>query len=186
MNPQNVPPCASTISRRLKLPGEDEHSDQGEAERHFIADHLGAGSQSAEQGILAVGRPARQSNAIDTHRCNAQDNEQSNVDIGDLEWRAYTSYGYPVADGDHRDRGQRESDCNYGRCKIQQFVDVRRSDVFFKNEFDAIGQRLQQPKGADPRGSPAVLNMTHNFALQPYGVSDRGEQHEKCDRSLDD
>ena len=42
------------------------------------------------------------------------------------------------------------------------------------------------PNGPDTRGSPAVLHVADNFALQPDRVGDRREQHEECERDLDD
>jgi hypothetical protein len=33
---------------------ENQHSDQRQAQRYFVADHLGAGTQAAEQRVLAV------------------------------------------------------------------------------------------------------------------------------------
>ena len=37
-----------------------------------------------------------------------------------------------------------------------------------KDELDAVRQRLQQPERADPCGSPAVLHVADDFALQPH------------------
>ena len=68
------------------------------------------------------------------------------------------------------DRGEREHHRQHRRDGVEQFVDVRRRDVFLEQELDAVGQRLQQAKWADPRGPPAILHVADDLALQPHGV----------------
>ena len=73
-----------------------------------------------------------------------------------------------------------------GASDVERLVDVRRRQVFFEDELDAVGQRLQQAERAHARGSPAVLDVAHHFALQPDGVGHRREQHEDREHDLDD
>lgn len=63
---------------------------------------------------------------------------------------------------------------------------MRGRQVFFEQELDTVGRRLEQAKWSDPRGAPTVLHMADHFALQPYGIRDRGEQDEQHQRNLDD
>ena len=42
-----------------------------------------------------------------------------------------------------------------------------------------------QAEWSDTRGTPAVLHVANDFALQPDGVGHRREQHKECDHSLD-
>src|SRR6185437_1982104 len=39
---------------------------------------------------------------------------------------------------------------------------------------------------ADARGTPTILNVADNFALQPHGVGHRGQQHKQDHQDLDD
>ena len=63
---------------------------------------------------------------------------------------------------------------------------MRRYQVLFEDKLHSVRQRLQQAKRADPRGSPAILNVAHNLALQPHRVRDRRKQHAECDHDLND
>ena len=65
--------------------GEDQHADQRKPKRDLVADHLRDGAQRAQQGILAVRRPSRQRHAVHADRSNAEDDQQADVDVGDLQ-----------------------------------------------------------------------------------------------------
>ena len=90
-----------------------------------------------------------------------------------------------VAERNHRNRSQRKDHRDHRRRDKQRLVDVRRREVFFEQKLESVGRGLQQSKRADPRGSPAILHVAHDFALQPDRVGDRGEQHDQNDRRLD-
>jgi hypothetical protein len=62
---------------------------------------------------------------------------------------------------------------------------VRRRQIFLEQKFRAIRQGLQQAKWTHPRGTPTVLHVAHNLALQPHGVRHRRQQHNECQHSLD-
>ena len=63
---------------------------------------------------------------------------------------------------------------------------MRRRQVFFEKKLHAIRQRLQQSERADARGSPAVLHVPDNFALQPDGIGHRRQQHEQRQHDLNE
>ena len=63
---------------------------------------------------------------------------------------------------------------------------MRWEQIFFEDKLHSVCQRLQQAKRADPRGSPAILNMADNLALQPDRVRDGREQDAECDYDLND
>ena len=65
--------------------GHDHHADQRQAQRDLVADHLRAGSQAAQQGILAVGGPSCQRNSVHAHGRHAQHYQQANVDVRDRQ-----------------------------------------------------------------------------------------------------
>src|ERR1035441_5417736 len=54
---KNVPmqmPLRVDDVAQAEASGHNHHSDQRQAQRHFVADHLSAGAQSAEQRVLAI------------------------------------------------------------------------------------------------------------------------------------
>ncbi len=62
---------------------------------------------------------------------------------------------------------------------------MRRSQIFFKDKFHSIRQRLQQAERADAGWSPAILDVADDLAFQPHGIRHRREQHNECDHDLD-
>ena len=50
---------------------------------------------------------------------------------------------------------------------------MRLRQVFLEYKFDAIGHGLQQAEWPDARGSPAILDVRGNLALEPDAVSHR-------------
>ena len=52
--PRPVAALAEYDLAQAQATGEQQNADERQAERKLIADHLGAGAQRAEQGILAV------------------------------------------------------------------------------------------------------------------------------------
>src|SRR5580704_4951978 len=62
---------------------------------------------------------------------------------------------------------------------------MRLSQIFFEDELDAVGERLQQAERSDARGTPAVLNVRRNLALQPDAISHRRQQDKDDSGRLD-
>ena len=63
--------------------GHEEHGNQAQPHGYLVGDHLGAGAESAEQGVLAVGRPAGERDAVDAQRADGEDEEKSDGEVGD-------------------------------------------------------------------------------------------------------
>src|ERR1700682_2232019 len=187
---RNNPPKRSALRihdvSQAEAAGQYEHAHQRESQRNFVTDHLRARPQPAQQRILAVGRPTRERDAVHSKRGDAEDDQQPNVDIRDLQRNVQAADGDPVAHRNHRDRSQSAHDGDDRRRDIQRLVDVRRREVFLEQELDPISQRLQQTERAHSGGSPPVLHVADNFALQPDGVSHCRQQHEECQHSLDE
>ncbi len=74
-----------TMIVEIEGPGAKDDADQREAESEFVADQLRGGAERAEQGILVVRRPAGERDAVDADGGDAEDHEQADVDVGDLE-----------------------------------------------------------------------------------------------------
>ena len=163
----------------------DHDSHQRQAKRNFIADHLGAGAQSAEQRVFAIRGPSGKRHTVHAHRSDAEHNQQPDIQIGNLQVRAPGADLDPVTKRNHRDRCNSKYDRNDWRRDIEGLVHVRLRQVFFENKLDPISKRLQQPKRPDPRGSPAVLDTRRHLALQPDAVRHRRQQNKHDGNRLD-
>src|SRR4029077_4743797 len=70
---------------QVEAAGHQKHADGGHGQREFIADHLGGAAKPAEERILAVRRPAGESDAVDPESGNGEEREYPHVQIGDAE-----------------------------------------------------------------------------------------------------
>ncbi len=183
------------MPRKAEGARHEQHANQREAERNFVADHLCRGAQRAQQRVLAVGRPARESDSVDAQRGDAEDDENSGIDVagvpggvhhaGDLHRGADAEQVNDGADGDHGNRSEGHDERKHRREKVDVLLDVGRRHVFLEQKLGSVGKRLQQSEGTDARGAPAILHAAHSLALQPHGVGDHGEQNADSDGDLD-
>ena len=90
------------------------HADQREAQRQFVADQLRGGAQRAEQRVLVVRRPAGERDAVDADGGDAENDQQADVDIGDLEEVHAIDPG-DRSEGHHGDGDQRAAQGEDGR-----------------------------------------------------------------------
>ena len=65
--------------------GAEDDADERETERELVGDHLRGGAERAEQGVLVVGAPAGEGDAVDADGGDAEDDEEADVDVGDVE-----------------------------------------------------------------------------------------------------
>src|ERR1017187_7037871 len=143
LSPEQIPfrneaqPCSrlrvDDVSQ-AEAAGIDEHADQRQAESNFVAHHLGRGAQAAEHGILAVRGPSRQGYSIHADRGDAQNDQQPNVDIGDLQRRVNAAQPDPRTNRNDRDRGQRRGQGDDRSQHVQRLIGKRRCDVFLKDK----------------------------------------------------
>ena len=63
-----------------------QHDAQhGQAQRDFVADHVGGGAEAAEERVLVVARPAADDHAVHRQRQHGEDEQHADVEVGDLE-----------------------------------------------------------------------------------------------------
>ena len=65
--------------------GAEDDADERKAEGELVADDLRGGAEAAEQGVLVVGAPAGERDAVDADGGDAEDDEQADVEVGDVE-----------------------------------------------------------------------------------------------------
>src|SRR6185437_47542 len=141
---------------QVERAGAEDDADQREAEGKLVTDELGGGAQRAEQRILIVRGPAGERDAVDADGGDAEDDEQRDVDVGDLE-EIDAAVNGARAEGYHGDGDQRAAEGDHGREDEERALDGERHEVFLEEELDAVGERLEEAEGADAAGAPAVL-----------------------------
>ena len=141
---QERAPCAAwelTMSRRERDCGAEDHSYQRQPEREFVADHLRGGAERAEERVLAVGAPARESDAVDADAGDAEDDQQTDVEVRDLEEVDAVHHG-EGAEGNDGDGDERAAEGDDGREDEQRALDGERHHVFLEEELEAVDQGL--------------------------------------------
>ena len=136
--------------------------------------------------ILVVRRPAGERDAVDADGGDAEDDQQADVEVGDLEDVDAVLTVTCCAEGHDGDGDERAGERDDRREDEERALDGERHEVFLEEELDAVGERLQQAEGADARGSPAVLHAAEDLALQQHGVGDRRQRDDEHDDDLED
>src|SRR5262249_52233617 len=142
---------------------EDRH-----AERDFVADDLGAGPERAKEAVLVVRRVAAQDDAVDGEAAYGEDEENADVHAWGDDELVFTRTARREAGWSkrHDGKGQRRgADGDSGGEQEQELVNVAGDDLFLEEEFQAVGDRLEQAKGADAVGADAVLHVGGELAL---------------------
>src|SRR5215471_12830345 len=166
--------------------GYDQYAHQRQPEGNFIAHHLRACPQTAQQGILAVRRPPGQGHSINAHRGDAENNQQANIDVRDLKRCMQSANRNPIANWNNGDRGQSQDERDHRGCDVKRFIYVRGRQVLFEDELNPVGKWLQQPKRSNIAWPPPVLDVADNFTFQPDGVGHRRQQHKDCDQGFNE
>ena len=143
---------------------------QRERQRHFVAHQLRRAAQRAQQRIVAVGRPAAQDDAQDSHRRGGGDHQQPHVHVRYVE---------DPRKGQHRKGRQGGDGGNAGGEPEQGLVGVRGDDVFLEQQLQRVGDGLQQPVRPHAHGAQAHLEIRQDLALDQREIS--GHQRKSRD-----
>ncbi len=136
-----------------------------EPKRQFITDHLGSGAQAAQGGVLVIGRPAGQGDAVDGDGGDGEHVERAHVDIGQAqaEFLAKERDGRtPGNDAGDDERGDNGDD--RGKDK-EQLIRIGGSDLFFEDQFEGIRDWLQNAARTGAIGSDAHLHARQHLAF---------------------
>ena len=155
MNPRTLPSGVHDVAQ-AEAAGKNQHTYQRKPQRNFVTDHLRAGPQPAQHGVLAVRRPSRQCHAVNADRSDAQNDQQADIDVGDLHRRVHAANLDPGARPELPRSKSAQHHRDHRRRDVERLVHVRRRQVFLEHELHAICQRLQNPKGptrVGPHGS---------------------------------
>ncbi len=164
-------------------------ADKRKAECELVADHLRGGAKAAKESELVVRRPAGERDAVDADRGDAEDDEQADVDVGNVEHLDAYSVdrdSLHASEGNDGDGDQRARQGDDGGEDEERTLGGEGHEVFLEEELDAVGERLHQAEGADAGGSPAVLDAAQDLALQQHRVGDRRQGNDDDDQDLED
>ncbi len=152
-----------------------EYSDQRKAHCDLVGHDLRSRPHGAQEGILGVGRPARQNHPVHTGRRQRQQEQQARIDVGDDQIRRQRH---------HRPGGERRHQGDAGRQREHEFVGLGRNDHFLGDQLDDVGERLTQtrehPQYGHAIGSAAQLHPADDLALPQRGQGhhdDQGDGH---------
>lgn len=157
---------------RFIEPGNQHRNDRGDAQRYFVADHLGGFPHATEQRPLRAARVAGENDAQHFQRKNRQGQEQSDFERD----------GDPVfAEREEQERAERGDDDDVRGEPKQHVVGGIRSEVFLLDQLDPVRQRLQPAELAShPRRTEPVLDAACDLSLGPdehkRGKAEEGPQ----------
>ena len=126
---------------------------------------------------MAVGGPPTQDDSVDAHRADGQNEENSDIEIGNLE-------DWPEGDG--RIRQHAGHDGKHRSQPENPFVGAVGDDVFLEQELHGIRDWLQQAVRAHAHGSEARLHVRHDFALEQDDVAGEQRQDEHDHNGIED
>ena len=184
MNPHHVARLVEDDLAQRERPGHHDHGGERETIRQLVADHLRRRAQRAEQRVLAVGRPARQHDAVHAHRGDGEDHQYRDVDVGHLQRNRLvqqTEEGRFGAERNDGKRGKRRAGRNHRCDDEEQRVGRLRPELLLEHQLDDVRERLQQALEADPVRPFAVLDIRADLALHPHHEGCRQHQHVEDD-----
>ena len=172
----------------IEFPEDHEDRDDGEAEGDLVGDHLGAGANSAEEGIFRVGRPPREGDAVDAEGGNCEDEEGARSDVCDDQFYVVSEEVHVAAEGDDADRDEGGNGREGGCHPIERFTDMPRGQVLLEKALESVGERLQETEEAEvlfkPQESQGNANpvgthpVLHDGAHAALGISRVGNQRQ--------
>jgi len=173
--------------------GEQEDRDHAHAHGDLVGDHLGAGADAAEEGVLGVGTVAGEHDAVHAEGDDAEGVEDADVQVGDDHLLA------PEVRPEGNDRdGQQRRDHRDGRRQPEvHLAHVARGEVLLEQELQAVGRGLEDAQLHQERtddrqvvdeergrtiGADPVLDPRRHLALDEDGVG-HGRHHHTEDHA---
>ena len=140
-----------------------------QADVQFIADHLRGGTQASQQGIFAVGGPASQNNSVCADRGKGQNVQDPDIDVADderLDRHPKNVQGHVGTERDDRKSDHGHEHRQHRRQGEQGLVGSGRDDVFFEEQFQSVGDRLENSIRADFHRAHSILHPAEHFPLE--------------------
>ena len=147
-------PCWITIAPRRERVRLHEHTDDGEAERGFVAQQLRRRPHRAEQRVLRTRRPPGEQHAVEAeprHRQQPQDPER---EVGELQEGPVPGDGDHAADGHDAEREERGEHRQVRRDAEDAAVGGVGLRLLLEEQLDAVGQRSGAARTGPARSGP--------------------------------
>ena len=164
--------------------GDQHHAHQRERHRDFVADELSRRAQAGEQRKLAVRGVARQDDPVDADRGDADDIQQADIDIGDVERDLVAEQIDRGPERNDRVDNQRRHHRDDRRGGEHPLVGAGRRDVFLDHQLHRVGDRLQDAERSDAHRPEPRLRPGNDFALEQHHVGDRDQRRVQHDDDL--
>ena len=172
-------------ARQAERSGHHDHGHERDPLRQLVGDHLRRGAQPPEQRVLGIAGPSAEHDSVHPHRRRAQDPEDRDVHVGDLERDVVPRDVDGVPEGHHGQGQERGDHGERGRDDEDDAVGAGRDDVLLEEELDPVGDRLEEPEGTHPLRADPILHVADHLSLHPDDERN-AEQHEsEDDQNLD-
>ncbi len=157
--------------------GDQDDREHGQAHGNFVRNHLRTGAKRADQRIVRVRGPPGDDDAEHAQRRNAEHKEDADIHVGD---------GVRGAEGNDDEDGECREHNHEGRDPEDESVSLGGDDVFFEQQFDGVGDGLQQAVRAYTHGAEAHLHVCENFSLEPVHGDDGDGKSDEDEHDIDD
>ena len=163
--------------RQRHRPGQHHHAQQRNDYRHFVADEHRHAPGRAEQRKAVVGSPPRHKDGDGSYGGYGQDIQHADVEVGQ---------GGVFGERHHRQHQHHRGQHRHRHGGEHQPVGGARHQVFFEQQFQQVGDGLQQAERPPAVGAEAVLELADEPPFQPgkaggaqqHGVDQQQDNHE--------
>ena len=156
-----------------------DHAEQRQAHRDLVGDQLRGAAHRAEQAVFGARGPAAEQQAVEGDRADGEEVEDPDRDVDPVEADAVLD----VAPGDDRQRHHPGEDRQQRPEHVEHRDRVVGPEALLADQFDEVGERLQEAEGADPVGPVAVLEAADQLALDHRHHRHDPEDHARRSRA---
>ena len=150
--------------------GENDGSDEAEAERHLIRYHLDGSTHGAHHGVLVVGAPSSEEDAHHSDAGDGGKEEHAHIEVDD---------GSALVPRQESEGSHRTDDDQYRCHDVEELVGLVDEEYFLDEHFEHIGKDLQHAPGSDAHRAESALEVgTHLTFHEDECDSDERISHE--------
>ena len=157
--------------RTIQAAGADQHADERNAHRDFVADDLRGRTHRAEERVFGIRRPAGEDDAVHAHRGHREQIQQTRVDVGEHGFLSNGITAHAANAGASAISGARTN------SNLLDFAGTRYS---LNSSLNTSANVCSQARRADAVRSHAHVHPAEHLALPPHVQRD-GENHRHGD-----
>ncbi len=187
------------IAEKLTLPDMRSTGIETQPHRDLVRDHLGAGAEAAEQGILAVGRPAGERDPVHAEGADGEHEEKPDGEIGhhhghppvmdeaaERSERKVEVHRQRRGKGNHPGQQERGNERQSWGQEEEDPVGFGRKRFLLEDVLDAIGRGLEEAGPSDPVGAAPVLHPGAHLAFHEREQRDADHDDGEDEEHLED